>query len=190
MNQEEAYQEILKVLEKHEDLIKDDYPIDIRSMLSNRIELEKISSEFGIDIQGKGSRTDYVRLGDYEVIVYFGDKRAIKIAHPDDGKQPKCERLYNICFPTGPYIFGEEYPTSTFQSFFNELKDYKPKYIDSANHSLYFTSETAKTVHNDFKDIYNKYKKLVSVELKAKKIIALKDELSKLESSEPIDEEK
>lgn len=178
----EKYQEILSVLEKHSDIITDDCSIDIRRNLINRIALCEISKEFDIEIENKYLSPGWIKLSDYEHIGLFGEKYNRTISWSDDGSQPDDERLLRIGFSTGAYIFGECYPTETFSKFFNELKTYNPKYCDTSNHALYFTSKTAANVHKNLIGIFNKYKQLVSEEVKAQRVEKLKQELKSLQA--------
>jgi hypothetical protein len=180
MDKIDAYREILDVLNKHRDLLKNDHQIDIKDRVVDRISLQKISKEFGINI-GSDCNPGWCKISEHECIKLYGSEHNRTISWPDNGNQPENERLYQISFPTGAYIFGRQYPENTFKMFFDELKGYEPKYIDSANNCLYFTSENAKCVHENFKPIFDKYAGLVDEELKAKKIESLKKELSKLE---------
>jgi len=69
---------------------------------------------------------------------WWGEKYGRHISWSDDGKQPEDELLLVISFPTGAYIFGDDYPTEFFKEFFQELKTYNPKYTDTTNKTLYF----------------------------------------------------
>lgn len=184
MTKIEAYKEILKVLKKHDDLLEDDYKIDIKGELINRISLQEISAEFGIELKNKNYNSDWCKLAEYQYIGLYGEDHNRTISWSDDGSQPENERLYIIIFPTGAYIFGDSYPTNTFKMFWDELKSYGPKYTDTANHNMYFTAENAKHVHKEFNSVFNKHKSLVGEELRVKKIEALKDQLAKLQSTQ------
>ena len=180
MNNTDAYKEILSILEKHQELLKGDHQVDIAGKLKNRIKVQELSDEFGINLPPDSNPT-WCRLGEYAAIGLFGEEYNRTISWSDDGEQPNNERLYRICFPTGAYIFGQSYPTNTFELFFEELKSYNPKYTDSHNSTLYFTKDTAKAVHENFKAIFDKYRDTVSDEVKEQKIESLKQELSRLE---------
>ena len=183
MNKINAYKEILGVLDKHKKLLKDDYTIDIASKINDRILLQEISEEFGISIKSD-CNPNWCKLSEYESIGVFGKDHRRTIGCSDNGKQPKNERLYSISFSTGPYIFGGSYPENTFRSFFNELKGYGAKYIDTINSKLYFTSENASLVHNDFKSIFDKHRKLAANEEKEQRVKLLEEELTKLKSAD------
>lgn len=175
-----AYSEILEVMEKHETLIKEDYQIDIMQKLRDRLKIIDISEDFGIDLKSE-SDPWYIILSDNQTIYELGPRSGRTIGYSDDDRQPEDEMLYVICFPTGPYVFSQDYPSSTFSKFFNELKSFKPKYIDSANKALYFTKDKAKEVHDNYKAIFDKYKAQVDQELKERRIANLKKELEELD---------
>ena len=180
MNNTDAYKEILSILEKHQELLKGDHQVDIAGKLKNRIKVQGLSDEFGINLLPDSNPT-WCRLGAYAAIGLFGEEYSRTISWSDDDSQPNDERLYRICFPTGAYVFGKSYPTNTFKLFFEELRSYNPKYADSHNHCLYFTKDTAKAVHDDFKSVFDKHRDTVSAEVKMQKIESLKQELSRLE---------
>jgi hypothetical protein len=182
MNKIEAYKAILTTVDNCIAATEIDSSVDIRHNLKLLIKLEEISSEFGVEIPSYyGYGCNWYELSDYQTIAIYGEAHSRTISCSDDGSQPENEWLYVIRFPTGAYIFGEEYPTKTFQAFFNELKQFEPKYIDSANKALYFTSEKSAAVHAAFPDILQRNKCLVDAELKEKRIKALQDELEKLQ---------
>ena len=75
----------------------------------------------------------YFEVGKYRYMSYFKDAQADKdkwdwyyISRSDDWRQPKNERLFQISFPTGAYIFGDDYPKNLGEELFNELKSYNP----------------------------------------------------------------
>jgi hypothetical protein len=183
MNKINAYKEILTVLDKHAGLLEEDYFVNIRHRIANRINLQEISEEFGITL-GHDCDPGWCRLSEYEFIGMYGSKYNRTISWSDDATQPENERLYMISFPAGPYIFGGDYPEKTFKAFFDELKSYGPKYSDTHNKNLYFTSAIARNVHENFNDIFKKYKSIADIEVKQKKIKKLKEELASLEGME------
>jgi len=182
MKKIEAYKAILATVDDCIAATAIDSSVDIRSNLKLLIKLEEISAEFGVEIPSYyGYGSDWYKLSDFQTIGIHGEAHRRTISWSDDDSQPENEWLYVICFPTGAYIFGQEYPTKTFQAFFNELKQFEPKYIDSANKALYFTSEKSAAVHAAFPEILQRYKGLVDAELKEKRVKALQDELEKLQ---------
>lgn len=179
MNKIKAYEEMLSVIREHSELTKKDNRIDIADVLEDRIRLLKISDEFNIDLD-INQDSSYIHIDSYRAICMFGKAFNRTIAWSDDDRQPENERLYVINFPTGAYIFGDSYPQETFNMFFNDLKSYRPKYTDSPNKGLYYTSETAKDVHENFKSIFDKHAVLVADEVKRQKISKLEEELLSL----------
>lgn len=115
-------------------------------------------------------------------IYFMGEKHGRTISWSDNGEQPDSELLLLIQFPTGAYIFGEDYPKELFQKFFRELIDLKPKYTDIRNSCLYFPMENAGNVYNQFNEIYKKYQDINKEDYKQRKIQKIKDELAKLEN--------
>lgn len=188
----QAYIEILDVVKKHEKTLNPLYNTRVPDPedLSTVIRMLNVSKEFGIQISedsisewmdvispdGNHYRYGFMNLG-----LFHGDRQ---ISWSDDGRQPKDEWLLKIGFPTGAYIFGDyfksEYPVETFDVFFDELKSYGPKYCDTANHSLYFSSDNARRVYEDFDEIFNRHKEGVVNEMKRQKKLQLEQELTRL----------
>ena len=179
---EKAYKEILKVLKKHKDSIVfdvDTLEIKARHHLFG-IELKE---KYGLNIDPKGINSLRLqKLRDHTTLGWWGNKYNRTISWPDDGRQPKDELLLCISFPTGTYIFGEDYPTEFFQRFFLELKSYNPKYIDAANKSLYFSMDNACKIFNEYDSILKRYYEENKEDIKQRKIRKMKIELAKLES--------
>lgn len=176
-----AYEEILKVIKKHSDLFQEDRVVPETSTIRDVLRALDIQHRFGIPLkhlnQGGSSYSVERAYDDWTRVALFGDK---SISWSDDGSQPDDEWLFRISFGCGAYIFGEAYPVDTFNAFFNELKSYSPKYVDSMNHGLYFTEEHAKAVYDNFWDIFNKYKAKVADEVKEQRKQKLLEELEKL----------
>ena len=145
------------------------------------IKADELYGEFGFEGMGQYLYSDYVEVSDYEFIAKYGKDYYRIISWSDDGRQPDNEWLYVISFPTGAYVFDSDYPKDTFNTFFNELKKYAPKYVDTANKSLYFSASNAKIAHNNFYEIFNKYKNLAAAENKKRRAEKLRKELEKLE---------
>jgi len=112
----------------------------------------------------------------------MGEKYQRTISWSDNGDQPDDELLLLIKFPTGAYIFGEDYPTDLFHKFFTELVKLKPKYTDIHNSTLYYSMDNAGSVYNEFNLLYKKYHELNKEDYKQRKIQKMKDELEKLEN--------
>lgn len=178
-----AYKELQSVIDKYPEEFKEDR--DIREIKETLGCLE-MSRRFGIPLEPLNSvQYGVVRAYDHWTHVALYGEGNREISWLDEGyEQPSNEWLYCICFPTGPYIFGNyfksEYPTETFNAFFNELKSFDPKYVDSANHCLYFTEENSKAVYEAFWGIFNKYKGMVKDEMQRQRKKELEEELAKL----------
>ncbi len=179
---EKAYKEILKVLNKHKDCIV--FDVDYLEMKSkNHLFGVQLKTEYGLDIDPKIIQSlEWYKLKEHTVIGWYGEKYNRIISWSDDGIQPKDELLLCISYPTGAYIFGDDYPTEFFQKFFLELKTYNPKYTDSANKSLYFSMDNASKIYNAYDSIVKKYYEENKEDLKQRKIKKMKDDLVKLEA--------
>ena len=179
MNKIEAYKLILKTINDCDAQVKLDTDISTYNLpsLIKKCELEE---EFGIKIKYIKSET-WFDCGYYSTIGLWGSVHGRTISWSDDDRQPEDEWLYQISFPTGAYIFGNDYCTNTFGLFFAELKSFSPKYSDTNNHNLYFTSDTAAKVHNEFEGLLKKYSGFVQKEINDKRIEKIKKELESLE---------
>ena len=113
-------------------------------------------------------------------ISYFSDSDKKSISCEDLGRQPENEWLLFVRFPTGAYTFGNNYKAGVFNRFFDELKQFNPKYIDTVNHCLCFDSTTALGFVNNASDIFDKYQVITTEAGKQAKIDKLQAELDKL----------
>lgn len=178
---EKAYKEILKALNKYKsEIVFDVDSLEIQA--KNHLFGVELVEKYGFNIDPKKIySTDWQKMKENIFIGFFDGERR-DISWSDDGRQPNNETLLRISYPTGPYIFGDDYPVEFFQKFFMELKTYNPKYIDSANSSLYFSLENAGEIYNDYDSIIKRYYEENNKDLKQRKIKEMKDELAKLEA--------
>lgn len=151
----------------------------VKSMLA-------LENEFGFPFH-KDSHPTWIGVGrtycDHMKVGYFGKSTGRSISWSDDGSQPSEETnewLLVVKFPTGAFIFGDHYPTETFKDFFAELKSFTPKYCDTNNHALYFSSENAAQVVERFYDIKASFSDQSQKERIEKKRIKLQEELDSL----------
>src|SRR5690554_8079169 len=185
-NKIKAFEELQKVRNKYESELEDNDVFPTSSSIAKEIERLKQEENFGFKLQNWGGGHFRVpgAFDDWSRVLYFSEDYNRSISWSDDGRQPENEWLYVISFPTGPYVFGEEYPEETFRAFFAELKQFEPKYCDTANKTLYFAPDKAKAVYESFWEIYNRYKAMVDSELKKKRKAELLEELKRLEEME------
>lgn len=183
MKQEQkAYAEILKALKKYRDVCVFDVEDLERKSKCHLFGIE-LKEKFGFDINPKIIDSwDWFKFYNYVTIGQWGEKHRRTISWSDDNKQPKDELLLQISFPTGAFIFGNDYPEELFKNFFNELKTYSPKYSDTHNKCLYFSMDNAGIIFNEFIGVLKKYHELNKEDYKQRQIKKLKEDLSKLES--------
>jgi hypothetical protein len=178
----EAYSEILKTLKKYKDICIFDIDNLERQSKYHLFGLE-LKEKYGLNIDPiKIESLQWIRFNDYKIISLCGEKYRKVISWSDDGTQPEDELLFQICFSTGAYIFGEDYPTDLFQKFWLELKTFNPDYTDTANHCLYWKIENAKNIFNSFEDIMKKYIEINKEDIKQRKIKKLEEDLKKLKN--------
>lgn len=146
----------------------------IKSMADRHIFKSEVES-FGLPIElYNANGWCYSEIGEYSHIITL-DGENKKISWPDDDKQ-HCGRFLKISFPSGAYIFGDDYPTELFSRFFDELKQLNPISIDSTNKGLYFAIEEAGTAFNGYKEIHKKYReenRIDALRRKAKRAVRL-----------------
>lgn len=184
---EQIYKEIFKVLDKYQGIHVFDVE-DMKRKSQYHLHELKLRNEYGMNIKVSSiNNLDWNRLGDYMSICWMGEKYKRKVSWSDDGSQPIDEYMLIISFSTGAFIFGDggmfdkDYPIDFFNQFWQELKSYSPKYIDTANHSLYFPIETCANMFNNFDNILKKYHELNREDIKQRRIAKMKQELAKLE---------
>lgn len=192
-----AYTDILKTVEKYPDFDTKYSFYDVRDMqrsAKDHLMLIEWYEKYGLKISHdyKPYSNNYFRVSDYLTFSYYKDAKKEKdsgrggryISWPDYDKQPKNEWILEISFPTGAYIFGDDYDyqQQVFQDFFEELQSYEPDYSDSHNNNLYWKLENAKAVYEDFNGVLNKYRERNQTEFKQRKADKLRKELEKLEA--------
>lgn len=175
-----AYSELLNLIKKYEDLNILDYSYVENQSKVHLFGLELVE-KYGFKFNPKNIYSlEYNKLDSYVAILLMGKEYGRTISWPDDGKQPNNEMLMNISFPTGAYIFGEDYPEEFFYEFFSELIKLKPKYKDTRNHSLYFSLDNAGSIYDEFNLILKRYNELNKKNIKIRRIEKLKEELDAL----------
>ena len=174
------YDKILELVEKNKDDLVFDFS-DMKSKAERHLFGIELKEKYGLNIDPQKIQSlDWNRFGEYMSIGRWGEKHKRTISWSDNDEQPDDEWLLQICFPTGAYIFGEDYPEELFKTFFNELKTYKPSYSDSHNQALYFSLNNASNIFNIFNIILKKYYDLNKADYKVRKIKKMEDELKKL----------
>ena len=178
-----VYDKIFKLLNEYEKEIafnvKD---LEVKSKL-HLYGLE-LKEKYGLDLDPKKITSHtWNTFGQYMAISLYGDKVGRTISWSDNGEQPDNELLLRISFPTGGYVFGQDYPQDFFMKFFNELREYNPKYSDTTNNCLYFSMDNSGIIFNKFDSIMKKYHEENKEDYKKRQIESKKEELQKLMDS-------
>ena len=174
------YKEILDVINKYKDFIKFDIRELERIKQKHLFQLELLE-KYGIKVPFDNIyNLDYIKIDEYRSIGYYGGKYRRTISWSDDGKQPIDELLFEIHFSAGAYIFGDDYPTELFNKMWVELKQYKPKYLDTVNKCLYFSMDKAKGIFYDFPKILEKYYQINEKDIVKRKKEKLEKELKEI----------
>lgn len=178
-----AYSEIFKTLKKYKDICVFDID-DLERKSKYHLFGIELKEKYGLGIDPKTIQSlDWIRFGVYKTIGWYGDKHKRTISWSDDGTQPEDELLLQISFSTGAYIFGDDYPINLFEKFFDELKSYNPKYLDTSNKCLYFSMDNANIIFNAFNSILQKYNEINEKDAIQRRIKKMKEDLEKLENN-------
>lgn len=190
----EIYQELLDVYNKHsgEWFLQDHCFSDFRKSkkeAERHLSIIEWNEKYWLNIRHDIDMSNWhFKINDYMSFSYFNDAAAEKerwygryISWSDDWTQPKNEWLLWISFSTWAYIFWDDYPKHIFEAFWQELKSYNPKYIDTANKGLYFWIEDCKDIFNSFDDILKKHNQLNKEDYKKRKREKLEKQLKELE---------
>ena len=185
-----AYNSIITVCEKYNDLGSGFSDInDFVCKAKNHLLIIEWEEKYGIKISHSEEpySRQYININDYMSIQYFGNAKKDKelgqgrsISWEDNNRQPYNEWMLVIGFSTGAYIFGDDYPTDFFRKFWNELKIYKPDFIDTVNKRVYWKLKNAKNIYNDFNKIYKKYRKLNEMDIKRRELIKKEKEIKRI----------
>lgn len=173
------YDSILKIAKKNKDLLNYDFQqleLNAKDHLFG-LELKEV---YGLEIDEKVIHNIKHQKLKNNVHLTYIDSESTNISLEDNGKKPKGERLIKFSYPTGAYIFGDDYPTIFFEKFFFELKSFNPDYCDTTNSTLYFKLENAKEIFNNYDAILKKYYKLNKEDFKQREIIRKQKELADL----------
>lgn len=187
-----AYEEISSILDKHKDITNiEDLTARLKGKYRGHLFELELKEKYGFNI--RPNTTDiieniyedlYKKFNDNIWIGIIGEKYRRTISWEDDGKAPKNELLLVLGFSSGAYVFGEDYLVELFGEFWKELKSYKPKYVDTQNHNMYFSMENAGKIFNEFRNIFDKYRNKYNEFYKIKKVKDLKEEIKRLETRE------
>lgn len=176
--------ELISVIEKYPEALGKDSAYHIHQF-GGMIKLEIVKSLFkGIPLQNYYSHYIDVCNTEWCSVGLFGKEEGkCYIAWEDNDKVPEDEWLFKVWFSSGAYIFGQHYPRKVFGQFFEELKGFGPKYLDSSNHALFFEPDKAKMVYDALPELFKKYKEIDKEESKADKIKALEEQLNALKGN-------
>lgn len=171
--------EIIKICENTE---KCNVIEDIQNICEKQLLAEELNEMFGFNLSYNDIHSkDWIRISNY-----YGDM-SIGIWGVDYNRticniqeQPINERLFSICFPTGAYIFGEDYPKELFNRFYSELETYNPKYNDKINHCLYFDLDNGVKIYKEYRNILGRYQKEHNDGAKQRKIEELQKQIDRL----------
>ena len=186
-----AYSEIVELCEKYPNFDNQFRFYDINEMkgkAKNHLLLIEWYEKYGLKLDNllEPYTRDYLNINSYLSFQLFKDAEHYgrSISWSDDDRQPEDGWYLCIGFSTGAYIFGKDYESQKqlFQDFFQELKSYKPDYLDTANHNLYWKIENAKPIYDNFNEILKKYYEKNTSELNERKIKKLKAELAQAQN--------
>lgn len=184
INAKDGYKKLIALAKKYKDVCIIDPPDHLEYIAKNHLFGLELVEKYGLNLDPKKINTSWNNISEYLYIGFYDGEKA-RISWSDNDEQPDNEYLLSISFPTGAYIFGsssnDDYPSEFFQKFFNELRSYGPKFLDSVNHNLYYSLDNAKDVFSNFNSILKKYYELNKVDFNKRKAKKLREEAEKLE---------
>jgi hypothetical protein len=133
-----------------------------------------------------------INLNRFSSIILFMDAEKCKkehygrsISYPDDGRQPVDGWYYVIKFPTGAFIFGEDYDyqIELFKKLIKEIKGYSPDHCDTVNNCFYWKIENCKKIFDNFPSIIEKYYKINQSERQEREVKKLEAKLEQAKNS-------
>lgn len=155
--------------------------LDFAKELRGHIARMEIEDSTGIKLPIHYRGYGRAEVGSHDWVMHYSDSGQ-GLSWPDDGRQPCNETLYGISFPTGAYIFGEGYPTDSFNEFFDRLKQVGAKYFDTRNHTLLYDLSVAKEAHDELRRLLPMYAEKGREEAARKRIENLQSEIDKIQS--------
>lgn len=174
------------------DGVKDDdlsYSLkSIKDITENKLLFFELGEKLGVPIPEYHIGTDFIQLTSEISLILWDDAYKREISCPDDGEQPENGWWLVISFPAGPYILHRDYPQHAFRGFFDELKAYGPKHVDTINGSLYFSldfdPQPARDVYHNYSQIYKKWCEAAQKEVLEDQIRKAEDVLQKLKGKQ------
>lgn len=155
----------------------------MKNDIEGELALLDLGEKLDEDISDK-HYSDYIVLTDCIALNLFVEGCGKEISWPDDGKQPSPGWYLVISFPCGAFTINRDYPIKSFNKFFEELKSFGAKHVDTVNHCLYFTldenPEPARRVYKAYNDLFKKYYDMGKEEVLQAKIARAEEELRKL----------
>jgi len=160
--------------------IDDDYEIrNFMREIDKKIKIIEYKEKYDIDLKTRDfQNADWVYIERFKGIIYIG--KGMEVLN-SDAQPDKNEELIAFCYPTGAYIFGNDYDEKVFEEFFEELKKYNFKYIDDINDKLYFELEKGSKLFKDYDKICKKYQELYDLRAKERRKEELKKQLEMLD---------
>ena len=173
---------LLDIKNKLQQLYETDDDYEIRNFMQEidkKIKILEYKEKYDIDLQTRDfHNADWICIERFKGTIYIG--KGMKVLN-SDVQLDENEKLIEFCYPTGAYIFGNDYDTKVFEEFFEELKKYNFKYIDDINAKLYFELEQGSKLLKDYDKICKKYQELYDLRSKERKKEELKKQLEMLE---------
>lgn len=191
----EALIEIVEFCAKYNDFGHDQdisQIYDLKKKCEYKLLLLHWQENYNISIDsyyGDFTSSGYLRINDVKSFNLFEDAikcheqgRGRSIAWPDNDMQPDNGWYLVLGYSTGAYIFGDDYKGQQmlFKDFWDELLNYRPDYIDSKNHYLYWKIENSTNIYNCYEGIFKKYCDRNKLEFNKRKIQKLEAEIAEL----------
>lgn len=129
------------------------YASSLYSEAKERLRLIHWKKKYGI-VVSNGISYDYFKF------IENTENTTNFISWEDDDRVPSKGWYLIVRFPAGAYILGDDYDELQilFKKMLKEIKSYDPDYIDSVNKSFYWKIENARPMHENIREIFNKYR--------------------------------
>lgn len=175
--------ELKEVFDSNEDVNLSPYLLHIKADVEGLILAQELSELSGLDAPHP-IRSNFEFFGDYQSLMKFGNDSLCEISWEDKGRVPEDGWYSSYPFPAGAYTLNSGYPKSTFDKFFQELKDYGADYCDTRNSALFFNlntnSQAVKKLNEVFPTLFKKYYDLAEQEMLEAQIKKAEEDLDKL----------
>ena len=177
MSDREEYIKLRQALEDIVTLVNDNHMENIQGLnmlardAKEALKIANLYDKWRLNVRSTQMRNPYqieygIAIGTYSNI--------------PNGPKINPTELLKISFPTGAFIFGDDYDTELFEDFYAELHEVIPAYEDELNYALYYTVENGSKAYEHYRQTYKKYEEMALDRRKQRRIKELEKTLEEL----------